>query len=547
MNQSIRTTIFTVGTTLLILLSQWTQAAVLATVSTNKAAKGEVFLLKVVSDQRADSSDIDFSSLESDFYLGSPRFSSSINSINGKRSIRSEWSLSLAPLRVGILTIPSFQVKGESTAPIAIQATIDSSMPKAEDLLSFETKLSKSELYPAEIAQLDTKLIIKTDVRRIQNPKLTAPTSVGPVDIEPIGDSHQYIGSIDGVEATIVEQSYRVTVSEAGLYDITGPTLSATILDNNNQTGSTRLIPINLEAKTIHIEVSEKPTNFKGSWLPSPNLNLTQKWLDADGSEVTDFAQQTGLVGSPITREITLTIDGIAQSQLPNIIVDYPDNVRFYEEPAKINQNGNQVSMTLKHVLIPKIAGQVTLPPISLHWWNTNKKQSETAKLTGATFAVEQSDTPTIKLDSSPQQAQPIATDTQIITIKDAGLWPYIAAFFAILWLLTLVILIKRPAIKQSKVAKHDLKPDTFKALLTAVKNHDGMATQSYLTEWYQQNPQLDLITKQKINQQIQALMASIYANDSKPWKNDELLALLKKANKKKSNKNTDQDSLAPL
>ncbi|MDV7103292.1 BatD family protein [Vibrio sp. TH_r3] len=547
MNQSIRTTIFTVGTTLLILLSQWTQAAVLATVSTNKAAKGEVFLLKVVSDQRADSSDIDFSSLESDFYLGSPRFSSSLNSINGKRSIRSEWSLSLAPLRVGILTIPSFQVKGESTAPIAIQATIDSSMPKVEDLLSFETKLSKSELYPAEIAQLDTKLIIKTDVRRIQNPKLTAPTSVGPVDIEPIGDSHQYIGSIDGVEATIVEQSYRVTVSEAGLYDITGPTLSATILDNNNQTGSTRLIPINLEAKTIHIEVSEKPTNFKGSWLPSPNLNLTQKWLDADGSEVTDFAQQTGLVGSPITREITLTIDGIAQSQLPNIIVDYPDNVRFYEEPAKINQNGNQVSMTLKHVLIPKIAGQVTLPPISLHWWNTNKKQSETAKLTGATFAVEQSDTPTIKLDSSPQQAQPIATDTQTITIKDAGLWPYIAAFFAILWLLTLVILIKRPTIKQSKVAKHDLKPDTFNALLTAVKNHDGMATQSYLTEWYQQKPQLDLTTKQKINQQVQALMASIYANDSTPWKNDELLALLKKANKKTSNKNNDQDSLAPL
>ncbi|MDB1125798.1 BatD family protein [Vibrio algarum] len=437
-------TLFITGIVLL-LLSHLSHAAVIASVSNNKMAKGEIFTLKIVSDNQADSGEIDFSILEDSFYMGRPSFSSSMNSINGTRSIRSEWTVSLAPLKAGNLTIPSFDVQGEQTVPIKITSSIDPKTPNTDDLVSLQAQLSKNEIYPGEIAQLNTRLIIKTDARRVQNPKLVPPGSLESLNIEPTGEAKQYLSIIDGIEATVIDQSYQITANDAGLKSITGPRFTATILDRNNNTGATRLIPVSAETGQVSINVLAKPVDFIGSWLPSPNLTLSQKWLDDNGNELTNVESISTTAGSAITREIVLTVESISPSQVPNLAVSYPPEIRYYDEPPKITQDGNKVSMTLKHVLIPKAEGNIDLPSLSVNWWNTTKKEAQTTELSGLVLTVTQSQTHSIKLDSSENlKTQPIQTPTETVIVKDSGIWPYLTALISALWLITLTLLIKK-------------------------------------------------------------------------------------------------------
>jgi len=548
MKQNIKTAALTIITSILILLSQLSYAAVMATVSDNQVAKGEVFTLKIVSNNRSDSDDINFSVLENDFYIGRPSFSSSLNSINGTRSIRSEWTLSLAAVKTGNLTIPSFTVRGEKTIPIKVVSSLDPSTPKSDDLVTYQTQLSKNEIYPGEIAQLDTKLIIKTDARRIQNPKITPASASNGLNIDPIGEAKQYQSVIDGIEATIVEQSYHVMASQAGKFTINGPKISATILDGNNRQGTTRLIPINSESELFPILVLKKPENVKGAWLPSPNLTLSQAWSDDSGQNIASTKEKPVFAGSPITREITLNVEGIDQSQMPNITVHYPKEVRYYDEPPKIVQEGNHVTMTLKHVLIPKTVGEVTLPSITLNWWNTVNKKPQTEQLSGLTLMVKKSETPSITLaphNNSP--AQPIPSKPNTIIVTQTGVWPYLTGIFAFLWLITVGLLLRnRKTVSHSK-KKIEKESNNFNTLIQSIRNRDGLSTQANLTRWYDENPQLDPTMKAELSAKIESMISALYSEKPKDWNEEKLIEALKKANKTKPKAQKKENGLATL
>jgi hypothetical protein len=533
------------STIFLYLLSPLTHAAVVASVSSTKVAKGEVFLLKIVSDSRADSDEIDFSSLENDFYMGRPSFGSSFNSINGKHQTRSEWTVSLAPQKAGTMTIPSFEVAGEHTDPISIVSTIDPSTPNSAELVSYQSKLSKSEVYPGELVRLDTRLIIKADARRIQNPQLVPPTSTSGLEIEPIGDAKQYTRVIDGIESTIVEQSYQVRSNLSGQYSFTGPKITATLLDTRNTAGATRLIPIDTEQEEFSVTVLDKPTDYSGIWLPSPNLTLSQNWLDESGEKMTGLDNNTVTAGSPVTRQISLVIEGVSQSQLPSITVDYPNDIRYYDETPQITQDGNKVTMTLKHVLIPKKSGETSLPPISLNWWDTINKTMRTETLSGLDLIVEESDTPNLILEASSSLVPEVVTET--ITVKDAGLWPYLTGFFALLWLFSTALLFKNRNKHKTIVQNTSVNNNFLADLVSAIKQRDGFKVQSCLAQWYKQNKQLSSATKQQINSEIDEMMASIYSGSPSSWQEKKLINTLKKADKVKRNKRDNRQDLATL
>ena len=80
--------IFTLG----LLFGPLAEAAT-ASVSTNRLSKEEVFQLKIVAEENLDSDDIDFSVLQHDFYTGTPHFGFYTNITNGKKTVRSEWTL----------------------------------------------------------------------------------------------------------------------------------------------------------------------------------------------------------------------------------------------------------------------------------------------------------------------------------------------------------------------------------------------------------------------------------------------------------------------
>ncbi|MGU3846276.1 BatD family protein, partial [Vibrio diabolicus] len=68
-----------------------------ASVNKTQVTKNEVINLRIMADTELSSDAIDFNVLENDFFLGQPRYGRSSNNINGRKSVRTEWSISIAP------------------------------------------------------------------------------------------------------------------------------------------------------------------------------------------------------------------------------------------------------------------------------------------------------------------------------------------------------------------------------------------------------------------------------------------------------------------
>ncbi|WP_239641106.1 BatD family protein, partial [Vibrio cholerae] len=233
-------------------------ADLVASVSKNKVVKNEVFQLRVVSHDKVSADALDFSQLEPDFFVGQPSFASSTNIINGNYSQRSEWTVALAAQKVGIVTIPSFQLGSHQTSPIAIQVTEDQDQPAQEELAEVRSRLERTELYPGESTLFHAQLIIKEDIRRLRDPNITPPKVEG-MRLESASEPKQYPSVLNGVEVTIVEQSFRITAEQAGQFTLSEPVLKAGLLYGNQYSGNTRLIPILTKAKNYSIQVLEKP------------------------------------------------------------------------------------------------------------------------------------------------------------------------------------------------------------------------------------------------------------------------------------------------
>ncbi len=178
-----------------------------ASVNKTQAAKNEVINLRVMADTELDSDAIDFTALEKDFFLGQPRFGQSSSNINGRKFLRTEWLISIAPMKEGVLTIPSFTADGMKTEPIKIHVNANQTEPKLEDLFRFTTSVDNQALYPQQVANVKMQLIIKADSRRLDNLRITPPTIEG-LKLDPVTEMQRAPRVIDGLEVTVLEQSF---------------------------------------------------------------------------------------------------------------------------------------------------------------------------------------------------------------------------------------------------------------------------------------------------------------------------------------------------
>ncbi|KAA0999870.1 protein BatD [Vibrio cholerae] len=480
-------------------------ADLVASVSKNKVVKNEVFQLRIVSHDKVSADALDFSQLEPDFFVGQPSFASSTNIINGNYSQRSEWTVALAAQKVGIVTIPSFQLGSHQTSPITIQVTEDQDQPAQEELAEVRSRLERTELYPGESTLFHAQLIIKEDIRRLRDPSITPP-KVGGMRLESASEPKQYPSVLNGVEVTIVEQSFRVTAEQAGQFTLSEPVLKAGLLYGNQYSGNTRLIPILTKAKNYSIQVLEKPKHYQGTWLPTAKLSLTQEWQDGQQKLDSTTAYSTQ-VGHAITREIRLQVSGLTQQQLPNIHIPYPESISVYaEKPQFSTLDSGDTVMTFKQVLIPRQAGEIHLPEFSLNWWNTQTQAEQTSQVAGLALQVKPSEeTPVLPTPSQP-------STPEIQQVVDAGYWPYITLLLALLWLSTALLawMLWRHKYTDSQVnhktkAASNAPSCAYQAVLQAIEQQDLLALSPALRTW-----QKEVMLNQEEEQTLTALVHTL-------------------------------------
>ncbi|OCH67553.1 BatD family protein [Vibrio splendidus] len=502
-------------------------ATAVASVSQNSVTKDEVFLLRVVTDEKVSSGALDLSSLQKDFYVSTPRFGSSMRIVNGSRTVSSEWNITLAPLRLGRLDIPSFDIEGAKTQPITINVAVNKAAPKQSDMAEFQLNLSKDSLYPQEVAELDVKLIIKADPRRLQDPKI-APPSSAKLDVEPIGESKQFQDVINGQEVTVVQQSFHISSQQAGQFQLQGPKLTGAVVYSTNNSSTTRLFQLDTPVETLDVTVKPVPKGYQGEWLPTSDFKLIQKWSDSQGNELTGSNTLGGdkqniemEAGDSLTRTITMTASNLTQHQLPKLNITYPKSVRVYEEKPQFGttQSGNAV-VVYKQVLIPKESGSISLPDVSQTWFNTDSQSQETNKALGLELSVQASDRVTSSTPPPVIETPTKQTSPTIVTVDNPGIWPYLTALFAALWLISSAVAFyfwsrRGTAVKPKQ--KDERQSDTAKSLITALKVKDGVKTRTLFEQWKTENSDLSDETLETIEAELTKLNQSLYAEAGSP------------------------------
>ncbi|OEF05580.1 BatD family protein [Vibrio crassostreae] len=524
-------------------------ANAVASVSHNSVTKDEVFLLRVATDEKVSSDALDLTALQQDFYVGTPNFGSSMRIVNGSRSVSSEWNISLAPLRLGKLQIPSFDIEGAKTKPITINVAINKAAPTQHDMAEFQLNLSKNSLYPEEVAELDVKLIIKADPRRLQDPKIAPPSSPG-LDVEPIGESKQFQDVLNGQEVTVVQQSFRISSQKAGQFKLNGPKLNGAVVYSTNNSITTRLFQLDTPVEILDVTVKDVPKGYQGEWLPTSNFKLIQQWSDSQGNQL---GNSNGLegdnqtiemeAGDSLTRTITMTASNLTQHQLPKLNITYPNSVRVYEEKPQFGttQSGDSV-VVYKQVLIPKEAGNISLPDVSQAWFNTDLQSEQTSKAQGLELAVKASDRATSS--TPPVTATPAQqVSPTVVTVDSPGIWPYLTALFAALWLISSALAFyfwSRRGVTTKPTHTVERQSDTAEALIEALRTKDGVMTRTLFEQWKSENTDLSDETLQTVEAELTKLNQSLYGEAGSPaqtWSPELAIKTVKKPKRVASKK----------
>ncbi len=511
-----------------------------ATVSSNQVTKAEVFQLRLTYDDKIDSDRIDFSVLQNQFFLGQPSFGSSLNYVNGKRSSRSEWTIALKAKQLGTISIPSFSIDGASSQPIVIKVSQDKDLPKPSELVTIQAQLDKKSLYPNEATQLKTRLIIKSDPRRLQDVKISPPAGES-FTVEQEGEPNQYQTIINGVEATVVDQTFKVIATQNGSHILNSLGFEATFVFGNNRSGTTKLLPVKIAPEQLAIDVKAKPADSDLVWLPTSKLTLSQQWLDDQGNPVSLIKQPLELkLGDSITRQLTLTIQGIEAENFPDISLIYPDAVRHYSEKPQFKTLDNgQTQMTIRQVLIAQHAGKAVLPPISIPWFDTQNDVAKQTQVDGVELNIEAA-----AITANPEISAPINTTQQLVT--QSGFWPYLTILFALLWLITLLWHVNSRNKNTAINTTTENHANEFKQVISTVESNDTVQIQYAVKHWLTTQKGKNDQIEQQILAELSMMATKQYSAHPDKWNNRKLVDLIKKLYKQRAN-NQNSNNLTKL
>ncbi|MGR5530468.1 BatD family protein [Vibrio alfacsensis] len=516
-----------------------------ASVNKTQVAKNEVINLRIMADTELGSGAIDFNVLKKDFFLGQPRYGRSSNNINGYTSVQTEWSISIAPMKEGVVTIPSFTVDGMKTDPIKLRVTKNQAEPNLNDLFNFDMSVDNHTLYPQQSATLRMQLVIKVDPRRLDNPQIVPP-SIDGMKLEPTSDMKQGQRVIDGLEVTIVEQAFRITAEQPGTYMLNGPKLTGSYFYGDSLTGSTQIMPINTKAEQMPITVKPIPKDFKGNWLPASALEMTQSWQGEQGNPLSENAVSTVKQGSSITRTIRIRARGTQAEYLPRAGIVYPSTIRVYsEQPQFETARDGTVTMTVKQVLIPTEPGELTLPSYTVNWWDSNRDQTRQADISALKLNVEKSDSGLITLPESALPAQPATTSEPATQSGVESIWQTLSFVFGVLWLVSSAIALRlwktraEPRVEKTTNTNNS---SSLQELEYIIKQGDcakiERAVNDYLNTHHFNN---ESEAVKAVKEELNLMNQSRFSATQQEWMANNLIAKIKQLAKEKKSKPSHQ------
>lgn len=381
---------------LLVLVAPLLQAAtVKAFLDRSQVPLGDTVTLNIQA--QASVGQIDLAPLQNDFQVLGTSRSSSVDFVNGKVSRTTQIGIALKPLRTGTLTIPALQVGGGSTQPLSVTVTAatagNSGKPGApvfmqDSVLATTPYVGQQTVYTARLFYLPGVDGASSD-----------PTADGAQLVKLDRDQH-YTVNRNGYVYQVLERSWAVIPQRAGPITIHGPQFQGQNLSANNvgqlfnnpnswlnRPGATPFSalaqPVQAVAPDVQITARAVPAGAGKPWLPARDVTLKLTGLPANGT----------LDGSaPLTLTLTVSATGMPASALPEPTLPpiagasvYPDQT---QDATDARGEWLQGARTRSFAVVPARNGTVSIPAISLDWWNVATDRAEQATVPAHSITV---------------------------------------------------------------------------------------------------------------------------------------------------------------
>jgi len=415
------------------LFSSVANAVVVAMVDRNQISEFDMLTLTVRVSGKSTDQTPDFTGLQQDFEIVNTQNqkSSSISFINGKQtsSIRTDYILTLRARRLGRLRIPPIPVGSESTAAIPIRALAQSAAATQQmnQLVFFDTSVDTNSTYVQGQILYNVKLYYSESISGDCPP----PPQLEDAVIETIEAERRYESTVNNRRYYVLEKQYAIFPQKSGPLIIPREAFVGSRGRGGLFSSRQR---VNAVSQNHTINVRTIPSEFRGdNWIPARQLMLQEAWAEDP---------PVFRVGEPVNRILTMTAVGLAASLLPPLAELDLDNAKTYADPAESTEQASNAGIIASNRttigIVPIQEGRLTLPEISINWWNTQTDKLETAFIPEATYQVLPaiggvSVAPSIPAPTREQSLLPT-------TIEATGInyWMYGAIVLGLLWLLTI-------------------------------------------------------------------------------------------------------------
>ncbi|MCG7533613.1 BatD family protein [Pseudoalteromonas sp. OOF1S-7] len=415
---------------LITMMPVWAVDQLSASVDKNPVLVGEYFTLTIEANGKVSGQMPDTSALSAQFVTSPISTSSRTSIINGSMSSTTSWQMQLLSRKAGEFTIPSFEVAGHQSRPIELKVLAREQDGEAQQNIFIKTELKPDTLHVQQAALYTVKLYVGQD---LLDGQLSAP-QMQDAQIAQLGKQSEDYEIVNGRRYMVVTREYLVQPQKSGTFTLEPPIFNGQIREGY------RRMAVSAMGDGIEVEVQPIPSDYSGTWLPSELVNLSEEWQPSD---------QTVMVGTPITRTLTLTALGVTKEQLPDIQVPDVNGFRTYPDETdrkQMTRDGRVISQLIaSYALLPQTPGTYTLPEIKVPWFNTVINKVQYATLPSKTIEVKadpnQVSVAPAPVITAPQQTGPQAEPQIVIRAEDKTWlnWALIASGY-VLWLITLAI-----------------------------------------------------------------------------------------------------------
>lgn len=443
---------------LLVLLAPLSQAAspsVHAFLDRNHVSVGDTVTLNIRSDGQIGMPDL--SPLQQDFQVLGTSRSRSVQVVKGNATHTSQLGIALRPLHAGTLTIPALSVGGVMTQPLTVTVAAAPSGGKGTvgDPVFMQADVQSSSPYVGQQTVYTVRLFYLPGV----DGALGDPSADGARLIK-LDRDHRYTVDRNGYAYQVIERSWALIPQRSGTLTVQGPVFQGqqlgpgTLFNNPNAIFNNPnallngQIPgfgaaVHASAPDVKINARATPANAGKPWLPARDVQLKLTGLPPNG-EVN--------AGEPLTITLTISASGQPADALPEPALPAIPGAEVYPDQTQdaTDDSGEwlQGTRTRSFAIVPQRNGTLTIPAITLDWWNVESGHDEQAKLPAHALrvsgvAANASSAPTPAASSAGNHAAAVTESSVSMpaTRGTATFWKVVALASLVLWLLVVVAL----------------------------------------------------------------------------------------------------------